>query len=537
MKKTKLILFSILAGILLSAGWPARGFPFILFFGFVPLLFIEDYIRKNYNAFNKFSLLFYSFPAFLTWNILTTWWIYYATVFGMVGAIVLNALFMSIIFHLFHTTSRIIGEKAGYFSFIFYWIAFEYFHLDWDLSWPWLTLGNGFANHPEWIQWYEYTGVFGGTLWILLLNLFIFFVLKGFASGKKLTEQIPFTIAGILILLVVPLTISIYVYHHYEDKGFPVNVVVVQPNIDPYNEKFDPDTFSGQMDKLISLAKSQMDSTTQLLIYPETAISENVWENDLDKQTSIFRIRKLSSENPKLNIIIGISSLRTCDPSEKKSSAVRKFTDSDNYFEAYNTALLLNFPDKFQLYHKSKLVPGVEEVPFPKLFKPLESLAINLGGTTGSLGTQKDRTPFTTSINHLKVAPVICYESIYGEFLSKYLANGAQLIAIITNDGWWSDTPGYKQHFQYARLRAIETRRCVARSANTGISGFINQKGDVLQTTGWWQPAAIKQTVLANNIITFYTKYGDFIGRLSMYLSVLIILFAVFKRVGLNKNG
>src|SRR5207247_2436074 len=111
--------------------------------------------------------------------------------------------------------------------------------------------------------------------------------------------------------------------------------------------------------------------------------------------------------------------------------------------------------------------------------------SIDLGGTSGSLGMQKERTVFKTqsTINNpqsaIFIAPAICYESIYGDFLSAYIRNGAEFIAVITNDGWWGDTPGYIQHENYARLAAIEFRRDIARSANTGISCFINQKGDI----------------------------------------------------------
>ena len=138
---------------------------------------------------------------------------------------------------------------------------------------------------------------------------------------------------------------------------------------------------------------------------------------------------------------------------------------------------MIDTTDRFQLYHKSKLVVGVENMPFTHLFKPIEKLAINLGGTVGTIGTSKERTVFVRERDHLKVAAVICFESIFGEFCTKFVRNGAQLFFIITNDGWWKDTPGHKQHMAYARLRTIECRRSIARSANTGISAFINQRG------------------------------------------------------------
>jgi apolipoprotein N-acyltransferase len=179
-----------------------------------------------------------------------------------------------------------------------------------------------------------------------------------------------------------------------------------------------------------------------------------------------------------------------------------------------------------QLFHKSKLVPGVEKMPYPQLFGFLQDLAIDMGGTSGSLGVQDEPSVFSSSIG--KVAPVICYESVYGEYVAEYILKGAQWIAIITNDGWWGNTPGYRQHVQYARLRAVEVRRSIARSANTGVSCFINQCGDISQATPYWQDAVINQSINKNNEITFYAKHGDYIGWLAAGLFFPLLLITLF---------
>ncbi len=173
---------------------------------------------------------------------------------------------------------------------------------------------------------------------------------------------------------------------------------------------------------------------------------------------------------------------------------------------------------------------GVEKMPFIKYLGFLGDLVINIGGTSSSLGSQDEPTNFVAS-DGLQVAPVICYESIFGSYVAKYVQKGAGLIFIITNDGWWKNTPGYKQHFSYARLRAIETRRSIARSANTGISGFINQRGDVLQSTGWWQEAVIQGKLNVNDKLTFYVKYGDYIARISLFVAALLLLYLISRRL------
>jgi apolipoprotein N-acyltransferase len=213
---------------------------------------------------------------------------------------------------------------------------------------------------------------------------------------------------------------------------------------------------------------------------------------------------------------------------QKNSKASRKLVGGPGYIEYYNTSMLLDTSNTVSFIHKSKLVLGVERVPFARWIPWLESLSIENGGTSGTLGIEKE--PKVLFANGLPCAPVICYESIYGEFISEQCRKGAEMIFIITNDGWWKDTPGYKQHMSFSRLRAIENRRCVARSANTGISCFINQRGDVLQKTSWWEPAVIKATLLQNKEITFYTKYGDVFGRSFAFVSVLLIIFAFVKK-------
>ena len=186
MRKIYLVLLAILSGALLSLAWPARGFPFLMFIGFIPLLYIEDYIGKNRHNFVKSSVFLLSYIAFFVWNLLTTWWIVYSTVFGVCMAVVFNSMFMAIVFHLYHMIRRnVFKSRGGFFVLVFFWITFEFLHLDWDLSWSWLNLGNAFANWPHVVQWYEYTGCFGGTFWILLVNFMIFQTIKLFINKEK----------------------------------------------------------------------------------------------------------------------------------------------------------------------------------------------------------------------------------------------------------------------------------------------------------------------------------------------------------------
>jgi len=175
-------------------------------------------------------------------------------------------------------------------------------------------------------------------------------------------------------------------------------------------------------------------------------------------------------------------------------------------------------------------------MPFQRLLRPIQNLAFDLGGTVGSLGYSENRDVFTSLDGKFKAAPIICYESIYGEFVNGYVRNGANILLIITNDGWWGNTAGHRQHFSFAKLRAIETRRPLARSANTGISAFVNQRGDVIEKTEYWKPAVIKARLHTNDKFTFYVIYGDYIGRISTFVATLMLLISISFSLSKRRN-
>ncbi|MFM7766963.1 MAG: apolipoprotein N-acyltransferase, partial [Bacteroidota bacterium] len=318
-----------------------------------------------------------------------------------------------------------------------------------------------------------------------------------------------------------------------------VDVVVVQPNIDPYKEKFSGLTERQQLDRILALSDSVIQLDTQgkpdFVVAPETALPSGMWEEEMSDHPQTNRIWKYLSDKKSTSVVIGAATNALYPDSGHRSITARKFLDADLYYDSFNTALNYGCDSTIQKHHKSKLVPGVEKMPFPAVFSHLEGLAIDLGGMTGSLGVQ-DFPSLFTGCDGLKIAPVICYESIYGDFLSYSIRQGAGLIFIITNAGWWDDTPGYRQHQAYARLRAIEFRRSVARSANTGISCFIDQLGDVHQATSWWVPTAIRQKINYNSELTFYARYGDFLGTLSLLGAVISLGWMVLKRWPWRRN-
>ena len=523
MNKLHLLILSALTGLLLSLGWPADGFPLLLFIAFIPLLIVENHFFEKPQH-TGIRIAPYALISFLIWNILTTYWIKNSTYLGASLAIILNSLFMATIFTLFHIShKKAIRKEWGYLILILYWISFEHTHHHWDLNWPWLNLGNGFGNYTTWVQWYEFTGMLGGSVWVLTVNILLFIGVKHWLKSKKLNRNSVIYFGSGATILIVPILISLFIYTHYDEKSNPVDITIIQPNVDPYAEQYTlPPVVI--VDKILGLCADKVDNKTDFIVTPESAIQEYSYENEINFKESIVRLRQYLKQYPHAKLVVGMSTLREFKPGEVKTPSARK---ADwGWYDAYNTALMLDTSLVFQKHHKSKLTPGVEIMPFHEALKFLDKYAIDLGGTVGTLGIDSAQIPFSPNRN-LKIAPVICYESAYGEFVSRYVRNGANLIFVITNDGWWGNTPGYRQHFLFSRLRAIETRRSVARSANTGISGFINQRGDVSQATKYWVPAAIRQTINANSELTFYVKHGDYLAKISVFGAALFFLFTL----------
>ncbi len=501
--------------------WPAGGFAPLLFLAWIPLLVLED---RYFRAGRSRGLFGWVYLSFFLWNLLTTWWVYNSSLFGVVAAVLCNSLFMALVFMLFHQTRKKVQDTFAYPALIAYWLSFEYLHLNWDISWPWLTLGNGLATMPRWIQWYEYTGILGGSLWILALNIMLYRLLFFAREETRKTKSVM-----VAALLLIPVACSLTRYHTYEETPHPVNITVVQPNIDPYHEKFGTLSARQQLIRLLQLAASKTDSAVDYLVAPETAMVSGMWEEELHLHPDVGLLRKFMGAFPGLRIVIGASTYRQYPDSTQRSSTARRFTKSEGYYDSFNTALFLDTTDSIQVHHKSKLVPGVEKMPYPRIFGFLEKFAIDLGGISGSLGKDPERMVFRSG-EHV-AAPIICYESVYGEYVADYVRKNADLLFIITNDGWWGHTPGHRQHLQYGRLRAIEMRRSIARSANTGISCFINQRGDILQPTKYWEEDVISATINASDKVTFYARYGDYLAKAGLlYASAMLILVMIRRR-------
>ena len=513
MSKTLKILLAFLCGGLLTAAWPTWGIAPLVFIAFVPLLLLEDRIAQG----EKGKLFWISFLAFFIWNVATTWWIWNATP-AATAAWILNALFMAIVFNVFHLTKKkVCNNPWGNFFLIPYWMAFELLTYLWVAKWPWLNLGNVFSSRIEWIQWYEYTGVAGGTLWILAVNILITNIILFFKS--KEAKKLFISIGIELVVLLLPILGSNRMYNHYEEQGTDTEVIVVQQNCDPWNEQFDKKFYDQVIQNNINLSLPLVTPKTRFVVSSESAIQEGIWLHETDQAKALNTLHDYVKQFPQMAFVIGGTTYEFVPRGMERDFPARDIGDGKHFYYCHNSALLI---DTINMQHrnKSQLTPGVEAIPEWMGF--LKNYSITMGIARGTLKTDPE-SKIMTFDGH-KVGVPICYESAFGEYVSTFCKKGADLIFVITNDGWWGHTPGYRQHFEFSKLRAIENRRCIARSANTGRSGFINQRGDVLQQTHYWVPYAIRETLKANTKVTFYAQHGDYLSRIAVYLTFVLLI-------------
>jgi apolipoprotein N-acyltransferase len=516
------LLFAALASVpflVPHCGWVAL-------FAFIPLLQLADLAtegkvkRKGWMA----------YLAFLLFNIATTFWINWISIPGAFAAITLNALQMWAIFMVFLWSRKYFKGGLAYLLLITMWIAWERGYQNTEISWPWLILGNSLATSPKLAQWYEFTGFLGGTLWIWLSNIFIYETAKALQRKAESKYQMRQKVAlGIVtaILLIAPPVASLVIYNNYQETDNPREVVAVQPNIDAYTEKHGGLSQNIQDAKMLGLVSGVVTDNTDYIITPETYTFQLNIEAP-ETNVTYDAVQSFLKDYPKANFILGAITYKLFPTKAKSPYNARRI--GDQWYCSYNTAMMVDTTGLRNYYHKSKLVPAVEIIPYQKYLNFLGKFFELFGGSISSYGVSEDVNNLTSKEGD-EVGVMICYESIYGEYYRRTAKYGAQFTAVITNDGWWGDTPGYRQHFRFAKLRAIETRRDVVHVANTGISGFINQRGDVIQRTGWWEPIAINNIVNLNDKKTCYTVYGDVTGRICSFLFLLLFIALLVRRL------
>ena len=533
MNKYNLAGLSVIGGILSGLAWTGWCSGLILLISFVPFFLIENYLFENPKRFTPNAFFIFILPGFVIFSIIALGWMRVASITGAICVIMGLSFLMAFTTWLAHIVRLRAGNVPGFLSMITFWLAYEFVSLNVNIISPWLNLGSGLSKDILFIQWYDVTGTAGGSLWILLSNLFLAIVLVT-SLAKKRRNAVYLIIW--LSIIIIPSFASIYRYYTIKlNNQNGSEVIIIQPNTDPYTEKFTI-PFEDQLKKVITQANSRITEKTEWVITPETTIDDPANLDDLANDKYVKMIKGMIKQYPRIDVVIGLVTYRLY-PAMKEAPTVsaRKIDASGLYYDHFNSAVKIDSGKSFGIYHKSKLVPGIEMQFSNGPGRFITRILPYLGGTRWGYGIQEDRVCFEHTSTFMKIAPVICYESVFGKFVTDYVKKGAEAIFIITNDGWWKNTNGYKQHLYYASLRAIETRRPVVRAANTGVSSLIDIRGKRTYETGWWTRAVIKGEIYPETRITTYVKYGDSLLVGSLFISGIII-FIVFIAVPIRKQ-
>ena len=476
------LIYCLVSIVLLSAAW-LGGLGFTTLVGLVPLLLISSSLGDS--ARDWWRMAGWAALTFVGWNVATVWWIANATPIGPVAATFFSSWWMMVAFMLFHYVSKRAPKVIAYTILVAAWVATEHLYTHTEvISFPWLALGNAFSQSPWAVQWYSLTGVEGGSMWVMLCNI---------AALEAWQQRTRFSMVR------------------------AVTVAVVQPNVDCYEEKFN-NTAEAQIQNLQTLL-AEVPSAADVVVMPETALPGTIDEEELQLSPAVSRLREtLRQSHPETMVAVGASTVKIYESQQRPTTTAR--TGMGFYYDVYNSAIAINGDKEADLHHKMRLVIGVEAMP--AFVSRLDSF-IDLGGITGQLGRNDEATVFRK--HEVVAGPAICYEGLYGDAFARFVREGANLMLVMSNDGWWGNTPGHKRLFDFCRLRAIETRRAIARSANTGVSGFITSRGDVLQRMDWDERGVLTDEVELSERLTPYVIYGDWVGRMSLLMSFLGIMY------------
>ena len=513
---TRNLFLSISSGLLLGIPWSVSPLFFLIFIAWVPLLFLEKETRRDPNPYTLFN---YAFLSFLLWNIMGTWWITQAQWLGAILIMLANSLVQALVFWSISRV-RISLNIPILFPFLIVWMGYEYFHESWDLAWPWLNLGNALVTAPKLIQWVEYTGARGGTLWIILTNFVIFKMVDAYRK-RRLGAIFPMGVVTVLLVF-IPVLVSYHLFDRFREAGETVSVALIQPNLDPYTEKFVPEKQTQHVEEFFRTAEDICDEETNYLFGPETLFVQQIDERDPYASPNYRQLLEFQAKYERLNCLVGVHSYQKVGEDVPPGS---RFNPEEGFFyEAFNTALFLSPGSGPQFYHKTKLVPLFERMPFVQYLGFLGKFSLELGGYSGTYSLRQENHVFVSPDTSVGILPIVCFESAFSSYCARNLPEEKGFICMITNDGWWKNTSGYRHHFNFSPVRAIECRRDLVRVANNGISALIDARGMVMASTPWWKKTTLKGRIHLHEGRTFFARHGDYLGRISMFLGILFIV-------------
>jgi len=488
-KYVSLFLMPALSGILIALSFPNFNLSFLAWVGLVPLLFST---RKTDTKTSLMSGFITGFTA----NAVIMYWIYPMIKFNtdshLQAAVCLATLsaYLAIYYGIW-AALFLYGEKSGsllrfsLFASVI-WVVLEYLRTYFLTGFPWCLLGMSQWRFITLIQLCEFTGIYGISFILVLVNV----MLARFIETKKLPSLI------ITVALVACIITGAYVIKLRNQVSSPpyITAAVLQGNIDQY-KKWDGNYKDEILKKYSSLAREASKQHPDIIIWPETAVPGYLPSDPLLYSTISSIVRETGTYN-----LIGTP-----------------YNNSDNL--VYNAVCLFGPEGELLAWHKkTHLVPFGEFVPFRKVFEPFFGVL----NTLGDFSRGSDHSAF--AVKSVRWGPTICSENFFGGIVRQVVNNGAEIIVNQTNDAWFFNTSAPKQHFIMNVFRAIENRRTVIVSGNTGISGVVNPSGVITQMTNTFTTEYFVTKVSPSKRITFYTHWGDVFAKLCVLTAFLFFM-------------
>lgn len=420
---------------------------------------------------------------------------------------------------------RTLIPRYGLFAFPCLWVTLELIRTYVLSGLPWGLLGYSQYRQIEIIQIADHMGVYGVSFLIVLVNValaefiaWLMPLLRGFRPARLPWALI--TMAALVVTLSWQYGLATLSETPFSDiPRSSISVGVVQPNVDQavkWDTAYREETLA-RFDRLTE----QLGRTTDLVIWPEAA-TPFVFERE-----PVYQLQLIALAN------------RTQAPILFGSPALRFYPDRKPYL--LNSAYLLS-PNGQVLgrYDKQHLVPFGEYIPFKSsLLFFLDKLVEGIGDFEAGTGptvltlTPKPRSAATSAAGAaarpVQFGVAICYEVIFPNLVREFAANGAEFLVTVTNDAWFGASSAASQHFSMVVFRAVENHLSFARSANTGISGFIDPFGRIAEATPIFTEQAVKATIQVWRPHTFYSRYGDVFAYGCAIICALLVLFGLFR--------
>lgn len=540
-KRLRTLLLIILSGSLLGVSFPPFKTWFFVYFGLMVLLYLVISSGRLRQAFGR------TYLTILIFNEITLYWIsgwHSDDTFlkiGGVATVIVHSLFMLIPLMVTYGVSRI-NKEAAIFSFPFIWVGYEYLDNIWQFAFPWLELGNTETYNLTRIQIAEITGVHGLSFMICAVSVLLYYTYYRIfsKSWKPSSPKAVLMLIAALIIFLLPNFYGSYRLNSVDNTGYydlsdtskVVNTAVVQTNTDPF-KKWGGD-HNHLLDTYISSLNEGLKFSPDMLILHETSTPYYFLDDyNMLKTKRFFDLADSSGKY----IFMGIPHRYYYKDTDEIPSDYRTTIESKRKFDVFNSAILIE-PHKhfssFKIHKKVKLVPFSERIPYQEKVPFLKKwFTWGVGISGWQIGREQTVFELKDSVKGLntKFAGLICYESVFSEFVSEFVKKGAEYIIIVTNDGWWGDNSGPEQHNQYAVLRAVENRKWIVRCAQTGVSCFIDPLGNTYDKIPYWQTGVIDRNIISNNEITFYTANGDITGKAGVIVFIFSLLAVIINYV------